>query len=89
MTIRVVETENSTYEIDTVNRKIRRVLGINEPTRNQGDDNVWKHYYSLHSVLGGYLIEWEPPHGPDENGILPRLTLTSPVVNEYDKALSS
>lgn len=38
------ETHNSTYEINTTDRTVRRVAGKNPPTSNQGPDGVWKCY---------------------------------------------
>jgi hypothetical protein len=73
--MRTVETQNSTYEIDTVHRRIRRTTGSAAPTTRQGPDNVWKPYADITKVMGGYLIDW------DGEG---HCTLTSPIVRETE-----
>lgn len=73
--MRTVETKNSTYEIDTVGKRIRRTSGSALPTVRQGPDNVWKPYHDLSKAYGGYLIEW------DDKG---HATLTSRVVSETE-----
>jgi hypothetical protein len=71
-----VNTENSTYEIDTVNKRMRRLKGSALPTLNQGPDQVWKHYVGLSKVGDGrYLIEW------DTDG---HRTITSRILSEED-----
>lgn len=77
--MRIIETENSRYELDTVNKRIRRIEGKATPTDRQGPDMVWKDYVYLDRVAGGYFIDWDGEgHG----------TLTSQVVNEYEASLS-
>jgi hypothetical protein len=70
--LRVV-TQNSTYEFDTVGKRVRRLSGDAAPTARQGPDHVWKDYTRLDKVLGGYLIDW------DGKG---HCTLTSQIVSE-------
>ena len=76
----VFETETgSRYEVDTTNKRIRRTQGSALPTERQGPDNVWKEYFALGRMLGGYFIDWDGEgHG----------TLTSRVVQEGQVALS-
>jgi hypothetical protein len=74
-----VETQNSTYEVDTVGKRIRRLNGSAEPTDRQGPDMVWKPYARLDKVLGCYLIDW------DGEG---HCTITSHVVSEKQVSLS-
>ena len=65
-------TMNSIYEVDEQNKRIRRLEGANDPTPNQGEDGVWREYFALQSVNGGYLIVWD--YGGN------RATLTSRVL---------
>lgn len=76
----IFETETgSRYEVDTVNKRIRRTRGRALPTVRQGEDNVWKGYESFSKMYGGYFIDWDGEgHG----------TLTSKVVSERQEALS-
>lgn len=43
----IVKTENSVYEINTAECKVRRLVGVNDPTPRQGEDGVWKWYEDL------------------------------------------
>lgn len=56
----VIETQNSTYEIDTNAKLARRVRGVNEPTPNLGEDGKWHLYVSvsLATVGDSLVIEW-------------------------------
>lgn len=74
-----VETQNSTYEIDPVGKRIRRLNGQSAPTDRQGPDRVWKDYHGLSKVMGCYLIDW------DGEG---HCTLTSRVISEKKIVLS-
>lgn len=73
--MRRVETEFSTYEIDTVNKRVRRLRGALNPTERQGPDGVWKNYVGLDVVAGRYLIQW------DDEG---KGTITSRVTHEEE-----
>lgn len=75
----VFETTYSRYEVDTVNKRIRRTRGDRPPTERQGPDNVWKPYVSIDKCMGGYLITW------DREG---RGTLTSRVVSERQETVA-
>jgi hypothetical protein len=37
----------SKYEVDTDNKRIRRLTGKNEPTRRQGVDGNWRNYDTI------------------------------------------
>lgn len=87
MSTRIIETEFSTYEVDTVNKRIRRLKGVNQPTERQGEDMVWKTYARMNKQLtGSYLIEWEGITQGPMGSLVGPMTLTSPVVNEYEKS---
>ena len=43
-------TLNSTYEIDFVHRRVRRLEGINDPTPRQGADGDWKTFADVYVV---------------------------------------
>ena len=70
--MRTVTTRFSVYEINEDEHLIRRVLGANAPTPNQGDDGEWQRYTGLPRYAGGLLIHWA-------NG---RITLTSVIVSD-------
>jgi hypothetical protein len=74
-----VETQNSTYEIDTVGKRMRRITGTAPPSDRQGPNGVWKNYAGITKHLGRYLIDW------DGDG---RTTITSTVINETRKKTS-
>lgn len=57
MTTRI-QTENSVYEVDYDQKRIRRTGGVNEPTPNQGPDNVWKDYTALQPMHDRMLVVW-------------------------------
>jgi len=75
----IFTTENSTYEIDHDQRRIRRLHGAYEPTRHFGEDSVWCYYESISSVIRGMrvCIEW------DQDG---NTTTTSRVVDVAQEA---
>ena len=69
-----VQTEFSEYEIDTDNKRVRRLAGVNPATNRQGKDGEWKTYVHLDRMGGGYFFDWDGlGHG----------TVTSPVVLEH------
>lgn len=55
----------STYEVDLKEKKIRRVLGIDDPTPRQGKDGEWKTFKSLLIEKGepAYIM-WDPKTTP-------------------------
>ena len=77
--VTVYTTLNSVYEVDTANRRIRRLSGRNAPTQHSGIDGAWQDYadYTSHPS-GGLMIVWDSE----------RLTLTSQVVDTETRALT-
>jgi hypothetical protein len=69
-------TENSAYEVNLVNKEIRRLKGSSDPTPRQGEDGVWKKYEDISKVRPGepVIIIWPPDKG------LAKTTVTSAVV---------
>jgi hypothetical protein len=57
----IFTTDNSTYEIDRQNKRIRRLEGLNKPTPRQGTDGVWKEYAGITRIVIGeqVLIIWQ------------------------------
>lgn len=88
----IFKTENSTYEVDFDETKIRRIEGSHKPTLRQGHDGDWKPYESITCPMAGAtaLIVWytETEHKPgllhgqpvDDVFGIPRATETSPIV---------
>ncbi len=68
----------SMYEVDKENSKIRRLVGVDDPTPRQGYDGEWKVFVSITDVELGYsvLVGWRYK----EDGVTVEGTLTSPVV---------
>lgn len=58
--ILTIVTLNSTYEIDTVGKRIRRKVGRNSPTTSFNADNEWSTWNTLTLNNGSLLIEWAP-----------------------------
>jgi hypothetical protein len=67
-------TENSVYEVDVTNKRVRRLVSTHEPTPRQGADGEWKEFASMSLLLAVgecVFFDWDDfGHG----------TLTSPVV---------
>jgi hypothetical protein len=79
--ITIKTISGSTYEINTVEKKIRRVEGTHAPTSRQGNDGEWKDYTGLASLKNyGIFIDW---HG-DGKG-----TITSMVTSHTHEELTS
>lgn len=92
--MKFITLSGSLYQVDTVNKKIRRLNGKNDPTPRQGEDGVFKSYEgfgSIKEILAGNdgkltvgepaLIVWiQSEHASlsDEGGV--KTTLTSDVV---------
>lgn len=58
MTTRIA-TQNSTYEVDEENKRIRRLDGVLDPTPSQGTDGEWQPYTAVTQHPSGVLvIEW-------------------------------
>lgn len=64
--MKIVKTRNSIYEIDEVNKKARRLNGINNPTFRFNVDNKWRGYEGLKMEINQpMLITWEIGVGDD------------------------
>ena len=70
-------TEFSAYEVDQAEQRIRRITSTHAPTPNQGDDQIWKHYWHLSWVGKRLLIEWGIDNTND--GDVLRRTMTSEI----------
>lgn len=70
MNVRFVRTQNSTYEINDDDKLIRRIRGVAEPTKRQGEDGQWQSFTSITPYEDGLLINWAEE----------RCTLTSPIL---------
>jgi hypothetical protein len=70
-------TENSQYEVDVENKRIRRLTGDYDPTTRQGADGVWKMFSVISEIQVGQpvLVGWEH----DSLNEILRSTLTSTV----------
>lgn len=51
-----VLTAYSIYEIEPLNKRVRRLAGINSPTPRQGNDGEWQPYQALHYTLENTLL---------------------------------
>lgn len=76
MTVVRYTTANSVYEVDYGAKRVRRIVGMNEPTPRQGDDGAWKEFVSCQDSGNGLLIRWL---GVNTSGSYPG-TWTSKVV---------
>jgi hypothetical protein len=78
----ITET-GSLYEVDSDNRRIRRMIGVNNPSPRQGKDGEWRPYDTLILNLGeSACIFWDPKTTPlleGSGGNIPA-TITSKVV---------
>lgn len=70
-------TENSTYEVDCRERRIRRLEGSNRPTTRQGADGEWKRYLAISNISLGMpvIVFWRYA----DDGNLVEGTKTGPV----------
>lgn len=76
----------SLYEVDDINKKIRRLIGIKDPTPRQGIDGQWRGYKELALELGqSAVIFWDPETTPllEDNPFVSGspATITSTVTN--------
>lgn len=92
--MKFITLSGSVYDVDTTNKKIRRLNGKADPTPRQGEDGIFKSYEGLGSVtqllLGdenkltigeGAIIVWvQDEHKPLSNLGGTKATLTSDVV---------
>lgn len=56
----IIRTENSTYEVDQINKRIRRTNGKHVSTSRQGNDLEWKPYTDINipKVGEALFIVW-------------------------------
>lgn len=80
----------SVYEVDQVNKRIRRLIGVKETTDRQGPEGEWRSYKDLHPSpiqLGSLvMIQWEdtvPLLEGSPEGMSPG-TITSKVVSIWE-----
>lgn len=66
---RIIETANSTYELDVDAKRVRRVKGVNQPTGNFGKDGMWHELEQWQELKSGMIFLFK------DGGI----TYTSPV----------
>lgn len=67
------KTENSTYEIDYMRYRVRRVSGTNPPTERFAPDGSWKPYDEIKMTIHGALFfVW-----PDGTGTITSKILTN------------
>ncbi len=80
--ITIVHTQNSIYEVDQENRRVRRTHGLRPPLPNPtrySDADGWATYQTVQWYEYGLLFTWAIEPNPD-GGWIERRTLTSPVV---------
>lgn len=73
-------TMNSIYEVDTENKRIRRLNGKDDPTPRQGPDGEWKPYLELMNdvkIGDPLIIAWTQ----DNNTGVVKTTMTSTIVS--------
>lgn len=85
MKITEFKTESgSTYQVDYINKLIRRISGTNNPTNRQGQDGNWKAYQDIVLKEGEVcFIFWDSKTTPpliNTSGSIPA-TATSKVVS--------
>lgn len=76
------ETESgSVYEVDILERRVRRLTGLNAPTPRVGKDGEWKTFTLVSSITPGapVLFVWRFDEGPDQTSQWARSTVTSRV----------
>lgn len=82
----------SVYKIDTTNKKIQRVLGLNDPQPRQGKDGEWKRYEeiipSTPTIGNPIIIIWDrsTPLFPNSPKYAIPNTMTSTVVKIIDQS---
>lgn len=76
----IFHTRNSSYEVDLLGKRVRRLAGKESPQPRQGEDGVWKDFQRITDIVVGtsVLIVW------NEEGVIPS-TLTSHVVKVIEK----
>lgn len=80
----LIETRNSTYEVDFENKKVRRLVGKNHPTLRQTLDGEWQNYHDLiwdHEVGMPMIFIWRVDN--EDGKVWLRSTKTSVVKGIY------
>ena len=77
------QTESgSLYELDEENCRVRRLLGVKDPTPRQGQDGEWTQFTEASAVIVGEPVAFLWSMGSvDSNGgfVIAKTTLTSSV----------
>ncbi len=73
----LIQTENSNYEIDYPNKRVRRLTSSHAPTPRQGIDGEWREFLAMYRMEGSLLFVWNKR---DRDGVL-ECTLTSWVMD--------
>lgn len=57
----IFHTQNSSYELDQKNKRIRRISGNFPATKRQGTDGIWKDYYKVDPIEVGECpyVHWD------------------------------
>lgn len=81
-----VHTENSIYEFDLPNFKVRRTEGNGAPTPRFGEDGEWHAYVEVSEILVGatILIRW--PDGQPELRDFSVTSLVLAIEEPWDSA---
>lgn len=84
-TIKFKTATCSIYEVDMVNKRIRRLHGVNNPTDRQGEDGIWKQFEEITAIEPNksVVIVWSR----NLTGDVPVMKTT--VTSAVDKILNS
>lgn len=79
MTIKFETISGSLYEVDQENCRVRRLVGVKDPTPRQGADGDWREYADITDIAPGLavMITWRFDVEPE--AVWARSTLTSNV----------
>lgn len=73
----VLRTENSTYEVERTERKVRRVTSTHQATERMNvPDGTWMYYRDVKTIGDRVFFIWDYTEGG-----LARGTMTSPVLS--------
>jgi hypothetical protein len=90
-----VTKSGSTYEVDQVDKRVRRLNGVDQPTPRMGKDGEWRSYEDIMGLQVGssVVIMWSPQDTPplpdtsvEEGGAIMPITQTSVVEQIIDVA---
>ncbi len=84
MTIRFETLSGSLYEVDDEASKVRRLIGVSDPTPRQGKDGEWKAFTTRTPIVlnQGVSFIWAIVGGdtnPGVIGLTAQSTVTSPI----------